>query len=100
MLSFLCDKIAACLGTKSEKQVLNVSHIFASFTPILLLFGPEFQYSCKMRQDEEVKQSNKAAIRDLALTFCPTMSMQRPTKETQTLDACMYSLLILVNTSC
>ena len=55
--SLLCDKIAACLGTESEHQVLNGSHIFASFTPILLLFGPKFQYSCKMSQDEEEKQS-------------------------------------------
>ena len=26
-----------------------------------------------MRQDEEGKQSDKTAIRDLVLTFCPTM---------------------------
>ena len=60
-------------GTESEHQVLNDSHIFVSFTRILLLFGTEFQYSCKGRQDEEGKQSDKAAIRDLVLTFCPTM---------------------------
>ena len=60
-------------GTESEHQVLNDSHTFVSFTGILLLFGTKFQYSCKWRQDEEGKQSDKAAIRDLVLTFCPTM---------------------------
>ena len=39
----------------------------------LILFGTRFQYSRKWRQDEEGKQSEKAAIRDLVLTFCPTM---------------------------
>ena len=33
----------------------------------------KFPYSRKRRQDEEEKQSDKAAIRDLMLTFCPTM---------------------------
>ena len=60
-------------GTESEHQVLNDSHIFVSFTGILLLFGTKFQYSRKRRQDEEGRQSDKAAIRDLVLTFCPTM---------------------------
>ena len=60
-------------GTESEHHVLNDSHIFVSFTGILLLFGTKFQYSRKRRQDEEGKESNKAAIRDLVLTFCPTM---------------------------
>ena len=65
-------------GTESEHQVLNDSHIFVSFTEILLLFGTKFQYSCKRRQDEEGKQSDKAVIRDLVLTFRPTMrSVQR-----------------------
>ena len=59
--------------SESEHQVLNDSHIFVSFTGILLLFGTKFQYSCKRRQDEEGKQSDEAAIRDLVLTFCPTM---------------------------
>jgi len=39
-------------------------------TPIL--FGSKFQYSRKRRQDEEGKQSDKAAIRDLVL-ICPTV---------------------------
>ena len=60
-------------GTESEHQVLNDSHIFVSFTGILLLFGTKFQYSCERRQDEEGKQSDQAAIRELVLTFCPTM---------------------------
>ena len=64
---------AADLGTKSEHQGLNDSHIFVSFTPLFFLLGTKFQYSCKRRQDEEGKQSDKAAIRDMVLTFCPTM---------------------------
>jgi len=64
---------AARLGTESEHQVLNGSHIFVSFTQVLLLFGTKFQYSRKRRQDEDAKQSSKAAIRDLVLTYCPTM---------------------------
>ena len=60
-------------GTESEHQVLNDSHIFVSFTGILLLFGTKFQYSCKRRQDDEGKHSDKASIRDLVLTFCSTM---------------------------
>ena len=60
-------------GTESEHQVLNGSHIFISFTRILVLFGTKFQYSRKSRKDEEVKQSDKAAIRELVLTFCPTV---------------------------
>ena len=47
--------------------------IFVSFTQIFLLFGIKFRYSLKRIQDEEGKQSDKAAIRDLVLTFCPTM---------------------------
>ena len=61
------------------------------FTGILLLFGTKFQYSCKRRQDEEGKQSDKAAIRDLVLTFCPTMRsvQQRKLKLLMlVLDAC------------
>ena len=61
------------LGTESEHQVLNDSHIFVSFTRILLLFVAKFQYSRKKIQDVVGKQSDKAAIRDLVLTFCPTM---------------------------
>ena len=61
------------LGTESEHQVLNGSHIFVFFTRTLILFGTKFQYSRKRRQDEEGKQSEKAAIRGLVLTFCPTM---------------------------
>ena len=68
---FLLLDVVHC-GTESEHHVLNGSHIFLSFTGILLLFGTKFQYSCKRRQDEEGKQSDKAAIRDLVLTFCPT----------------------------
>ena len=40
---------------------------------IVLFFGTNIQYSRERRQDEEGKQSNKAAIRDLVLTFCRTM---------------------------
>ena len=64
---------AVHLGRENELQVLNGSHIFVSFTRILLLFGTKFQYSRKRRQGEERKQSDKAAIRDLVLTFCPTL---------------------------
>ena len=39
----------------------------------MILFGTKLQYSRKRRQDEEGKESNKAAIRDLVLTFCPTI---------------------------
>ena len=60
-------------ATESEHQVLNGSRIFISFARILVLFGTKFQYSLKMRQDEERKQSDKAAIRELVRTFCPTM---------------------------
>ena len=55
----------------------------------LILFGTKFQYSRKRRQDEEGKQSDKAAIRHLMLTFCPTTDAQHPTQETETLDACI-----------
>ena len=58
------------LGTQREHQVLNGSHIL---TRILLLFGAKFQYSRKRIQDEEGKQSDKACIRDLVLSICPTM---------------------------
>ena len=61
------------LGTESEHKVLNGSHISVSFMRILLLFGTKFQYSRERRQDEEGKQSDKSAIRDLVLTYCPTM---------------------------
>ena len=60
-------------GTESEHQVLNGSLIFNSFTRIFVLFGTTFQYSRKRRQDEERKQSDKAAIRQLVLTFRHTM---------------------------
>ena len=40
---------------------------------ILLLFVSKLRCSRKRRQDEEGKQSDKAAIRDLVLTDCPTM---------------------------
>ena len=40
---------------------------------ILLLFGTKFQYSRERRQYEEGKQADKSAIRDLVLTYCPTM---------------------------
>jgi len=61
---------AAHLGSESEHQVLNGSHIFVSFT-LVLLFGSKFQYSRERRQDEEGKSADKAAIRDLVLTFFP-----------------------------
>ena len=47
---------AVHLGTESEHQVLNSSHIFVSIKRVLLLFGTNFQYSSKRRQDEEGKQ--------------------------------------------
>ena len=56
----------------------------------LILFGTKFQYSRKRRQDEEGKQSDKAAIRHLMLTFCPTTDAQHPTQDTETLDACIW----------
>ena len=71
---------AAHLGTESEHQVLNGSHIFVSFTRILLLFGVKFQYWRKRIQDEEGKQSDRAAIRDLVLTLCPTMQSAQQRK--------------------
>ena len=60
---------------------MNDSHIFVSFTGILL-FGTKFQYSCKRRLDEERKQSDEAAH----FLF---HNAQRPTKESETLDACI-----------
>ena len=60
------------LRTESLHQVLNGSP-FVSFTRALLLFGAKFQCSRKRRQGEQGKQSDKAAIRDLVLTFCPKM---------------------------
>ena len=47
---------------------------------VLLLFGTKFQSSCKRREDEEGKQSNQAAMKDLVLTFCPTMRSFRQRK--------------------
>ena len=35
-----------------------------------------------------------SAIRDLVLTFCLTMSVQCPTKETETLDACIHDEML------
>ena len=62
---------AAHLRTESEHQVLNGSHIFLSFTRMLLLLHTKLQYSRKSRQEKKV--NDKAAIRDLVLTFCPAM---------------------------
>ena len=61
------------LGTESEHQVLNGSHIFVPFMQVLLLFGTKFQYLCTRTQDKEGKQYDKAAIRDLVLTFRLTL---------------------------
>ena len=69
--------------------MLNGSHIFVSFTRILLLFGTVFQYLRKRRQDEEGRQSDKARIRDFVHTFCPSMHSVQLPKETETLDACI-----------
>ena len=85
---------AAHLGTESEHQVLNGSHTFVSFTQTLLLFGTKFQCSHQMRQDEEGKKSDKAAIRDLVLTFCPTMSIIQKRK----LKVLMPVLLVFFTT--
>ena len=58
-------------GTESEHQALNGSHNLSSFLyTILVLFGTKFKYSRKRRQDDEGKQSSKADIRQLVLTFC------------------------------
>ena len=73
--------------TEGGHQVLNGRHIFAFFTQILSLFGTKFQYSCKRIEDEEGKQSDAAAIRDLVLTL--SHNTQHPTKESETLDACI-----------
>ena len=55
-----------------RKWFLNGSHIFVSFTRVFLSFGTKFQYSRKSRQDEEEKQSDKAArIRDLCSLSVP-----------------------------
>ena len=62
--------------------------MFVSFTRTLILLGTTFQYSSKRRQDEERKQSDKAAIRDLLLTSFP--HAQHPTEETETLDASIW----------
>jgi len=70
--SFLCGR-ATYLVTEGEHQVLNGSHILVFFTRILLLFGTKCHYSCKRRHDEEGKQSDEAALRDLVLTFPPTI---------------------------
>ena len=67
------------LGTESEHQVLNGSHIFVSFMRIFLLFVTKYQYSRKRKKDEEGEQYDNAAIRELLLTY-------RPTKETETVD--------------
>ena len=66
---------AVNVRTEREHQVLNASHIFVSFMRNIFIinFGTKFQYSRKRRQDEEEKQSDKAAIRGLVLTYCPTM---------------------------
>ena len=68
---------AARFGTESEHQVLNGSHIFISFTRMWLLFGTKFQYLHKRIEDEWGKQYDKPGIRDLVLTFCPTMRLQQ-----------------------
>ena len=45
---------------------------------LVLLCGGKFQYSRERRQDEERKNADKAAIRDLVLTFFPiTRSVQQ-----------------------
>ena len=72
-VSVSCVVRSASWDRKWAPKVLNGSHIFVSFTRTLILFATKLQYSCKRRQDEEGKQSDKAAIRDLVLTFCPTM---------------------------
>ena len=85
---------AAHLGIESEHQVLNGSHIFVSFT-VVLFFGTNFQYSRERRQDEEGKQSNKAAIRDLVLTFCPTMHSIQQRKLKLLMPVLIYEVLWL-----
>ena len=70
------------VGRKMSTKSWTAVKGFISFTWTLVLFGTKFQYSRKRRQDEEGKQSGKAAIRQLVLTFCPTMrcGLQRKLK--------------------
>ena len=86
---FLCGTqciLEQKVSTKSWMAAISLSPL----CEILLLFGTKFQYSCKRRQDEEGKQSCKAAIRDWMLTFCPTMhSVQQKKTWLETLDACI-----------
>ena len=49
------------------------SYLYFLYANILVLFGSKFQYSRKRRQVKEGKPSHTAAIRELVLTFCPTM---------------------------
>ena len=63
---------AVHLGKESEHKVLNESHIFVSFTPILLLFGTKFQYSLKWRQND----NGKNPIRLPWETSCPLTGQQ------------------------
>ena len=86
-------------GSESEHQVLNGSHIVVSFTGILLLFGTKFQYSRKRRQDEEGKQSDKAAIRDLVLSFCLTMRSVQQKKRKLSMLVLAYELSVLFSMS-
>jgi len=68
--SFLCARQRILWQKVSTKSWMAAISVF--FTRILLLFGTRFHYSCKRRHDEEGKQSDEAAIRDLVLTFSLT----------------------------
>ena len=55
----------------------------------------KYQYLRKRIQVEEGKQSNKAAIRDLVLTFCPTMRSVR--QRTLKLMMPVFMIIIIMN---
>ena len=70
--SFFCWTHSALWDRKWAPSLEWQSYLLF-FTQILVLFGSKFKYSHKRRQDEEGKQSSKAGIRQLVLTFCPTI---------------------------
>ena len=81
-------------GTESEHQVLNSSHIFISFTRILVLFAAKFQHSRKRRRDEEGKQSDKGCHWRVGAPFLSYNALL-PTEKTETLAACMHRVNLL-----
>ena len=55
---------------------------------MLVLFGTEFQYSRKRRQDEEEKQSGEAVFSTVGAHFL-SHKCAAAYRETETLDACI-----------